>query len=234
MRRIHKRSMHFCFMQGVCWLVAASLSFAAHFKASGMTPASPISARRERAASRKAPERHDPTIHEVQEVVARNGQNAFIVDGRPFVVGDFNGDGSQDIVVVVRPATNMVAKVNSQYAMWKLEDPHQVVAPDLSRRLQRTRVLQKTVRASEDDVLLMVIHGYGDSGWHNRVVNGIYVLKNATGSNIRRQTLKESLIVTGKEKNPVILKGDVIKQTLAGHSGFLFWTGAAYAWHTAD
>jgi hypothetical protein len=198
-----------------------------------VSPASPNSATREHAASRKAPKGNDPTIREVQEVVARSGQNAFALDGRGFVVGDFNGDGSQDIAVVVRPANDMLAKVNSPYAIWKVEDPHQIVGPDLNKRVQRTRVLQKTVRVSDGDVLLMVIHGYGDKGWRDRVVNGIYVLKNVAGASIRKQTMRESLTATAKEKNPTILKGDVIRQILAGQSGFLFWTGAAYAWHTA-
>ena len=233
MKRIQKRSMHSRLMHGMCWLVAATLSVASQAQPSAASPAPLMTATREHAASKKAPKRLDPTIHEVQEVVARTGQNAFALEGRGFVVGDFNGDGSQDIVVAVRPANDMLAKVNSQYAIWKLEDPHQVVAPDLNKRLQRTRVLQKTVRVSEGDVLLMVIHGYGDKGWRDRVVNGIYVLKNVAGSNIRRQTMKESLVATGKERNPTILRGDVIRQILAGQSGFLFWTGAAYAWHTA-
>ncbi len=233
MKRIQKRSIHARLIHGMCWLVTATLSVATQAQPSAASPASLITATRERGVSRKAPKRNDPTIREVQEVVARSGQNAFALDGRGFVVGDFNGDGSQDIVVVVRPANDMLAKVNSQYAIWRLEDPHQVSGPDLNKRVQRTRVLQKTVRVSEGDVLLMVIHGYGGKGWRDRVVNGIYVLKNVAGAGIRTQTMKESLMATGKEKNPTILKGDVIRQILAGQSGFLFWTGAAYAWHAA-
>lgn len=234
MKRIQKRSIHSSLAHAICWLVAASCSAATQAQPSAGSPASLRAVRRERAVSRKAPKRNDPTIHEVQEVVARSGQNAFALDGRGFVVGDFNGDGSQDIVVAVRPANDMLAKVNSQYAIWKLEDPHQVVAPDLNKRVQRTRVLQKTVRVTEGDVLLMVIHGYGDKGWRDRVVNGIYVLKNVAGAGIRKQTMKESMIASAKEKNPTILKGDVIRQMLGGQSGFLFWTGAAYSWHAAN
>jgi hypothetical protein len=234
MKRIQKRSIHSSLAHAVCWLVAATLYVASQAQTSAASPASLTAATGERAVSRKAPKRNDPTIHEVQEVVARSGQNAFALDGRGFAVGDFNGDGSQDIVVAVRPASDMLAKVNSQYAIWKLEDPHQVVGPDLNKRLQRTRVLQKTVRVSEGDVLLMVIHGYGDKGWRDRVVNGIYVLKNVAGSGIRKQTMKESMIATAKERNPTILKGDVIRQILAGQSGFLFWTGAAYSWHAVN
>ena len=234
MKRIQKRPMHSRLRHGICCVVAASLLVATQAEPSAASPASLMTAARERAVSRNAPKRNDPTIREVQEVVARSGQNAFALDGRGFVVGDFNGDGSQDIVVVVRPANDMLAKVNSQYAIWKLEDPHQIVAPDLNKRLQRTRVPQKTVRVSEGDVLLMVIHGHGDNGWRDRVVNGIYVLKNVAGAGIHKETMRESLIATAKEKNPTILKGDVIRQILAGQSGFVFWTGAAYAWHAVN
>ena len=197
-------------------------------------PASSVPAAVAQPLSKLSTERHPATPEEVQEAVTRSGQSAFMLQGRRFLVGDFNGDGSQDIAVVVRPANGMLEKVNSQYALWTLEDPHQVEAPDLSKRVQRVRAPAKTVRANEDDLLLMVIHGHGDKGWHDRVINGVYLLKNANGSNIRLQTLKESLIALSKKPNPVILKGDVIKQTLDGQSGFLCWTGAAYAWYASD
>jgi hypothetical protein len=250
MKEIQKHKIHRRLARSVACLLAATLPFlcgclgteqqmadapsASQSKPSPTPAAESVPAAIGQATPKLLTERHAPTAQEVQEAVARSGQNAFMSQGPRFLVGDFNGDGSEDIAVVVKPANGMLAKVNSQYAIWRLEDPHQVVAPDLTRRVQRLRVVPKAVRASDDDMLLMVIHGNGDRGWQDRVNNGIYLLKNATGSNIRLQTLKESLIAISKRPNPAILKGDVIKQTLDGQSGFLLWTGAAYAWYALD
>lgn len=247
MKGIQERLIHRGLIWNVAYLIAATLPFlggcggteramadapSASEPKPAVAPAdSPVAAPIKEDTAKPSINRHAATSDEVQEAVARSGQNALMSQGRRFLVGDFNGDGSEDIAVVVKPVDGMLAKVNSQYAIWKLEDPHQVVASDLSKRVQRTRVIPRTVRAKEDDLLLMVIHGNGDRGWRDKVINGIYLLKNATGSNIHMQTLKESLVALSKRPNPAIIKGDVIKQTLDGESGFLFWTGAAYAWY---
>ncbi|HEY0406227.1 MAG TPA: hypothetical protein VGC89_10895, partial [Pyrinomonadaceae bacterium] len=65
-----------------------------------------------------------PKPEEVSAVVARVYKDAVTVDaGRQplFVVGDFNGDDSQDIAVVVRPAKGKLEELNSEVANWILE-----------------------------------------------------------------------------------------------------------------
>jgi len=49
-----------------------------------------------------------------------------------FVVGDFNGDGSEDLAVVVKPNETKLAEVNSEMANWILEDPKKIVLPSSS------------------------------------------------------------------------------------------------------
>ena len=47
-----------------------------------------------------------PTDAEVREAVLRNYEDAAVIDNSrptPFIVGDFNGDHSEDIAIVVKP-----------------------------------------------------------------------------------------------------------------------------------
>lgn len=66
---------------------------------------------------------------ELQAVTARIYKEAVTVDSSRddnFVIGDFNGDGSQDIVVVVKPGRGMLPELNSEYSNWIREDPLEV------------------------------------------------------------------------------------------------------------
>src|SRR5437588_10377104 len=61
------------------------------------------------------------TLEEVRGVVAHIYRDAVVVEAEraaPFVVGDFNGDGSEDIAVVVRPGAGKLPEVNGEYANW--------------------------------------------------------------------------------------------------------------------
>jgi len=186
------------------------------------------------AKREKAPHIPPPGPAEIQDAVTRVYQNAVSVeaDRNPsFIVGDFNADGSQDLAVVVKPAEGMLPEINSEVANWILEDPQKVVLPDPNRRVQRLPPNPEPVRVEKGDVLLAVIHGYGPTGWHNPDAKQTYLLKNTVGSNMRSQPIEELLSPTkGKTKLPR-LNGDVIMETLAGKPGFLYWTGAKYAWY---
>src|SRR2546423_2038140 len=57
------------------------------------------------------------------------------------VVGDFNGDGSEDIAVVIRPDPTRLEDFNSEVSLWILNDPHKVVVPDLTKAVEHPPVL---------------------------------------------------------------------------------------------
>lgn len=81
-----------------------------------------------------------PKLSEVQEAVKRVCQDTVTIDtsrSEPFIIGDFNGDGSQDLAVIVKPAKGALAKLNSEYANWIVEDPRRVVLPDPNKAVQQ-------------------------------------------------------------------------------------------------
>jgi hypothetical protein len=174
-----------------------------------------------------------PKPEEVRKVTARVYRDAVAIDAghQPsYIVGDFNGDGSEDIAIVVRPTRSKLEEINSEVANWTVEDPRQVVLPDPNKTVQRLPQAQGPVKVQPDDLLLTIIHGYKDKGWRNPEARQAYLLNNAVGASMAAAPLKD-LLSAGGNKNGVMRSGDVIKQTLAGEQGFLYWTGAKYAWH---
>ena len=174
-----------------------------------------------------------PKPQEVRAALARIYKDVVKIDmSNPpgYIIGDFNGDGSQDIAVVVRPAKDKIEEINSELANWILEDPRQVVLPDPHKGVQKLPPDVGPVKVKPNDLLLTIIHGYKKEGWRNPEAKQVYLLSNAVGSSMVAASLKDLQNATGN-KNEQSLSGDVIKETLSGEQGFLYWTGAKYAWH---
>jgi hypothetical protein len=169
-----------------------------------------------------------PSATEVIDAVARVFNKVVTADtarDNSFVVGDFNGDGSEDLAVVVKPGAGSLGEINSDLANWVLEDPRSI---PLTKTGSTTLAPPgKPVRAEKGDALLAIIHGVGPQGWRAPEAKQTYVLKNAAGSWILAQSSND-LRKAGQKLPP--LRGDVLNEKLAGKSGFVFWTGAKYAW----
>lgn len=181
-----------------------------------------------------APDLPAPRLPDVQAAVKRTYQMAVIIDesrARSFTVGDFNGDGSQDIAVAVKPAKGMLSEINSEYANWILEDSQKIKMQGSSKAVQRLSQKPRPVQVEANDFLLAVIHGYGPYGWRNPAAKQTYLLKNAAGSNMETQAKKDLLNAVKDIDGFPAVKGDVIKETIGQESGLLLWTGAHYAWY---
>ncbi|HKP87176.1 MAG TPA: hypothetical protein VJZ26_13820 [Blastocatellia bacterium] len=173
-----------------------------------------------------------PTLAEARAAVARVYKDVVIVDASRapgFVVGDFNGDGAQDIAVVVKPVRGKLAEINHELAGWLLKDARIETAPEPGIRKEPQ---SRPVVGERDQALLAVIHGHGPDGWRNPEAQISYLLKNAVGGGIRSQ-MKRSVLKANKGKEIPPLIGDVINQTIAGTPGFIFYTGSAYGWYDA-
>jgi hypothetical protein len=198
-----------------------------------MTPAVTPETASEEASAAPAELPPPPKPEEVSRAVARVYKDAVAIDvSSPpgYIVGDFNGDGSQDLAVVVRPAKGKLEEINSEVANWIMEDPRKVALPDPHKSVQPLPPRPAPVKAEADDLLLTIIHGYKQEGWRNPAAQQAYMLYDAVGSSMTPVPLKELQRAT-KSKSELSKSGDVIKQTLEGEPGFLYWTGAKYAWH---
>ena len=175
-----------------------------------------------------------PKPEDVNEVLARAYQKVVAPDTSyepPFVVGDFNGDGSEDLAIAVKPHEEMLGEINNELANWVLEDPRNISLPGALSNTQTPASERKPVRASKGDSMLAIVHGVGSQGWRNPEAKQTFLLKNGVGNDMETQTLKS--LRTGKYKQRLPpLRGDGIKETVRGKAGLILWTGAKYAWYS--
>jgi hypothetical protein len=173
---------------------------------------------------------HLPKIAEVQDAIKRIFQNAVSLNERrspSFFVGDFNGDGSQDLAAVVDPAEGMLLEINSELANWILEDPKTVSVPGAGGHQSNAL----PTRVQKGDELIAIIHGFGPAGWRNPVAKQTYLLKGAVGANMKSQSARDLLAAAKPNGKVPPLRGDVISEMLAGGPGLILWTGSKYAWY---
>lgn len=180
-----------------------------------------------------APAIPPPLLAEARAAVARVYKGVVSVDASrnpSFIAGDFNGDGSQDLAVVVKPAKEKLADINSEVAGWLIRDARAETAPQPMRAKNPHEPKQIPTITERDETLLAILHGSGPAGWRDPEAQQTFLVKNAVGSHLRAQT-KKSLRASNQYKTLPPLLGDVLNATIAGTSGFIYYTGASYAWH---
>jgi len=171
-----------------------------------------------------------PKADEVIDALARVFNKSVSLDetrAPSFVVGDFNGDGSEDLAVVTKATENSLAEINNEMANWILEDPRAIPIPGSKAANELLR--PKSVKVEKTDSLLAIIHGVGALGWRNREARQSYLLRNAAGTNILIRSAGELRSDSANSRLPP-LRGDAISEMMNGHHGLIFWTGAKYAW----
>ena len=171
-----------------------------------------------------------PKADEVIDALARVFNKTVSLDDTrapSFVVGDFNGDGSEDLAVVSKANESSLPEINNELANWILEDPRAIPIPGskAANELQRP----KPVKVGKTDSVLAIIHGVGAQGWRNREARQSYLLRNGAGTNILVRSAGELQRDSANSRLPP-LRGDAISETMNGRHGLIFWTGAKYAW----
>jgi hypothetical protein len=176
-----------------------------------------------------------PQTSEVRAALERTYKGAVAFDerGARAVVGDFNGDGSEDLAVEVRPAPGRIAELNDELANWIVTDPRTIKPPD-PRNFDPHQGVQKLQppgarpQIEAGDTLLVVVHGYQEKGWRNPEALQTFLLKNTAGADLRAGSRTEARAAT--QKRIPRLFGDVLHERLGNEQGFLYWTGATYGW----
>jgi hypothetical protein len=169
-----------------------------------------------------------PQASEVNDKLARIFQGAVQAEAAGgALVGDFNGDGSEDIAVVVKPSADKLEEINSEVANWILGDPQNVVVPDTTKAVQKLPAAERA-RVRPGDALLAVVHGYEQGGWRTPEAQQAYLLRNAAGRAPRVEPRREA----AEEFKAIIphLSADIIREEIGGAPGFIYWTGGKYAW----
>ncbi|HKV35343.1 MAG TPA: hypothetical protein VJP89_13495 [Pyrinomonadaceae bacterium] len=162
-----------------------------------------------------------PNLPEVEQAVKRVFKDIAVVHPdykSSFLAGDFNGDLSQDLAVVLKPVPEKLADMNEEYPPWLLRDPR---VPNNPR---------EPLRVEKDEALLAVIHGYGNKDWRDPEATQTFLLKNVVGSSMRVQNGTEFVKDFRLRKKPRP-QGDLIAETLKGSEGYLYFNAATYSWY---
>ncbi|MGI9068340.1 MAG: hypothetical protein ACR2HX_18290 [Pyrinomonadaceae bacterium] len=163
-----------------------------------------------------------PQTIEVQETVRRVFKEAVLIDtthNPTFIVGDFNGDLSQDIAIALKPAPDKLSELNGEFPNWILRDlarPNPPASPRL--------------RVTANDKLLAIIHGYDANGWRDQQATQTHLLKNAAGPGMEAYSAKEFVVAYQGKKLPQ-LQGDVVGQEIGGKLKCIYYAGATYSWY---
>ena len=159
-----------------------------------------------------------PKLSEAQDAVKRVFKDAAVVDTSftpSFVTGDFNGDFSQDLAVVLKVSPGKTPEMNEQYPSWLLRDPFAQERAELT--------------VKEDERLLAIIHGNGDNNWRDMQATQAYLLKNSVGSQIEVHKTKD-LNASKPARRLPRTQGDLIAENLRGAPGYLYYARATYLW----
>jgi hypothetical protein len=164
-----------------------------------------------------------PTNDEIKTALDRVFQGALIGDNQEqpgHILGDFNGDGSEDLAIWVKPTPARLAEINDELANWTIVDPHKTLVPNPKVRvvhLPTTTPKPEKIRASE--LVLAIIHGLYDKGWRDPKARQSYVLHRVDGRMLSTRHV---------DRLPGTMhSADVV---FTQRNGFLYWAGGAYVW----
>ena len=160
-----------------------------------------------------------PKQSEVEQAVKRIFKDAAIIDTNynpSFLSGDFNGDGSQDLAVILKPV--------------KLDLINQDLPPWLIRQPRNNKVDRIRLRIDKDETILAVIHGFGPNHWRDPEATQTFVLKDVVGNNLKVESPKDFVATNSGRKLPRP-QGDLIGETVDGNAGYLYYAQATYSWY---
>lgn len=160
-----------------------------------------------------------PKQSEVEQAVKRIFKDAAVIDTNynpSFLSGDFNGDGSQDLAVILKPA--------------KLDLMNQELPPWLVRQPRNNKASRTPAPIEKDETFLAVIHGFGANHWRDPDATQTFVLKGVVGQNLKVHSSNEFVTANSGRKLPRP-QGDLIGETVGGTAGYLYYAQATYSWY---
>jgi hypothetical protein len=176
-----------------------------------------------------------PAPAEARSAVARVYKDAVTIEAAgAAVVGDFNGDGYEDIAVAVRPVESKLAEINSDLANWIVVDPRRYSSPAPAKVAGQPAPKGTPApdvgpaRVGRRDTLLAIVHGHGREGWRDAGATQSYLLVNSAGEGLKVYPLKgypPALRVISKGADS---RADIISGNFSGARGFIYWGAGKY------
>lgn len=162
---------------------------------------------------------------EIEDVANRIFGNAAVADpAAPFVTGDFNGDGYQDIAFTLRANKEIVKENTTGLANWIAEDPAHVQLPELGKSVQALPPAPPPLHLRSGEPLVAIVHGIGPRGWRDPQARQTFLLAGNLPANPAALPISKFPALANDPRfthlSRELIRGD------GNHC--LFWTGAWY------
>ena len=134
-------------------------------------------------AATPVPQLPPPTQAEVEAALHRVfGDNLIAITSMHpfFIVGDFNGDESEDLALIARPAPGKLQDVNSELSNWTIQDADKALGPTDKKVMIAVKEERPAVAKGEE--VLAIIHGVGPKGWRDSDARQAYIVKHAAAT----------------------------------------------------
>jgi hypothetical protein len=206
----------------VVWLAVAATALVGRLRRPGPiveeehSPSAPLPSATEAVPAAPGPS----TVGDVHAALARafSGCVEIRAEESGRVTGDFNGDGSEDVAIVVRPSAERGYEINDAFRNWIVQD----LGHEMAGRSQAPQP-----RVEKEETLLAVIHGHGPAGWRNPEARQAYLLKHAAMDKLR--VVRKEKEARATSAGP-LLRGDaIVDEGAEAPTRFLHWAGARYA-----
>src|SRR6185369_11527182 len=118
-----------------------------------------------------------------------------------FLVGDFNGDLSQDLAAILKPAEGSLSELNQEFPTWIAREPvkdvllpkSKAITHPVADRRSANPASGQTIRFEQGDVLIAIIHGTGPNGWRDPEATQTHLLRDVVGTRMKMLPLKGAI-----------------------------------------
>lgn len=165
---------------------------------------------------------------EIRDVAKRIFGNAAVANpAGPFVTGDFNGDGYEDIAFTLRASNDIVKENATGLANWIAEDPAQVQLPALGKSVQSLPPAPPPLHLRAGETLVAVVQGIGPRGWRDPQARQTFLLAGNLPANAAAVPISK---IPELASDPRFTH--LSREVICGDGNrCLFWTGAWYVSH---
>jgi hypothetical protein len=174
-----------------------------------------------------------PTQAQVEEAFRRifgDAMSAHAADRQTYVVGDFNGDQSEDLAILARPAPGKLGDVNGDLVNWIILDADKAFIPPTDKTVV-VPPRQAPAKLADGEEVLAIIHGFGPQGWRTPDARQAYLIKHAAATILGVAPSASQKYIRSLNLH---LDTEIIREVRNNRKGYLFWTGSVYAWHPSE
>jgi hypothetical protein len=174
---------------------------------------------------------HTASALDARIAVARVFGNAVFlsdVSAPSFASTDLNGDGSEDLAVVVTANPDQSA-ADSELRNWSVMDVRNVELPDPNAAVYTFHQKHKPIKLRKNQQVVGVIHGVGGMGWRSPDARQAFLLVNTPAAKLSLAPIADLNRHGVSLPRTTMYPVEALIATSAADTLAVYWAGAQYA-----